>query len=114
MAARALVTPATRIEMTIAEPAPGWALSPVMAEPMATKMPAPMMAPTPRAVSWTEPRERLRPPPEAPSAMHWSTVFRAKSDMRLQGGLPREFQRVHACDGDAVERFGRIELIRPE
>jgi hypothetical protein len=30
------------------------------AEPVATKMPAPMIAPTPRLVSWTGPRIRRR------------------------------------------------------
>ena len=62
-----------------AGPAPGRPASPEMADPMATKMPAPMIAPTPSAVSWTAPRERLSPPPLSPSAMHWSTVLRASS-----------------------------------
>ena len=70
MAAKALVTPARMIEMTMAEPAPRWPESPAMAVPIAAKMPAPMMAPMPSAVSWTGPRDRLRPPPASPSAMH--------------------------------------------
>jgi hypothetical protein len=38
--------------------------------PMAAKMPAPMMAPIPSAVSATGPRLRFNPPPTAPSATH--------------------------------------------
>ena len=90
MAAKALVTPARMIETTMAEPAPTWPESPAMAVPIAAKMPAPMMAPMPSAVSWTGPRDRLRPPPASPSAMHWATVLRAKSWLRG----PRQGVRV--------------------
>jgi len=79
MAAKALVTPARMIEMTMADPAPTWPESPLIAVPIAAKMPAPMMAPMPRAVSWTGPSVRRSPPPASPSAMHWSTVFRENS-----------------------------------
>jgi len=82
MAANALVTPARMIETTMADPAPTCPESPAMAVPMAAKMPAPMMAPMPSAVSWMGPRDRLRPPPASPSAMHWATVLRAKSCLR--------------------------------
>ena len=69
----------------MAEPAPTWPASPLMAVPIAAKIPAPMMAPMPSAVSCRGPRERRRPPPIAPSATHWSTVLRAKSwDMDLR------------------------------
>src|SRR5439155_1693886 len=47
------VTPATTYESMSAGPATLCAAAPV-----ATKMPAPMMAPTPRLVSWTGPRTR--------------------------------------------------------
>ena len=69
-AASALVTPASRIEMTIALPAPTWPESPAIAVPMAAKIPAPMIAPMPRPVSWTGPSVRFSPPPASPSAMH--------------------------------------------
>src|SRR6266540_3068937 len=104
MAAKALVTPAKMIEMTIAGPAPTWPESPLIAVPIAAKMPAPIMAPMPRAVSWTGPRERRRPPPTDPSAMHWSTVFRANSWLLSTGFLSRgvlgQLLRVdgHRCD----------------
>ncbi len=54
----------------MAEPAPRWPASPLIAVPMAAKMPAPMMAPIPSAVSATGPRLRFNPPPTAPSATH--------------------------------------------
>src|SRR6266540_1164765 len=104
MAAKALVTPAKMIEMTIAGPATTWPESPLIAVPIAAKMPAPIMAPMPRAVSWTGPRERRRPPPTDPSAMHWSTVFRANSWLLSTGFLSRgvlgQLLRVdgHRCD----------------
>src|SRR5260370_4059320 len=79
MAANALVTPASRMEITMAGPAPTWPESPAIAVPMAAKMPAPMIAPMPSAVSCSGPRERRSPPPASPSAMHWSTVLRANS-----------------------------------
>src|SRR5438477_6551846 len=79
IAAKALITPARRIDTTIAGPAPTWPESPEIAVPMAAKIPAPMTAPIPSAVSWRGPRERLRPPPTSLSAMHWSTVLRLKS-----------------------------------
>src|SRR6185295_10640544 len=47
------VTPATTYETISAGPATLWAAAPV-----ATKMPAPMIAPTPRAESWTGPSTR--------------------------------------------------------
>src|SRR6266513_3432165 len=50
-----------------------------MAVPMAAKIPAPMTAPIPSAVSCNGPSERLSPPPASPSAIHWSTVLRRRS-----------------------------------
>src|SRR5256885_8008273 len=79
IAANALVTPARRMDTTIAGPAPTWPESPEIAVPMAAKIPAPMTAPMPSAVSWRGPSERLSPPPTSLSAMHWSTVLRLKS-----------------------------------
>src|SRR5712691_13837 len=79
MAANALVMPASRIDTTIAGPAPTWPESPEIAVPIAAKIPAPMTAPMPSAVSCKGPSERLSPPPTSLSAMHWSTVLRRKS-----------------------------------
>src|SRR6266550_873210 len=100
MAAKALVTPARMIERTIAGPAPTCPESPLIAVPIAAKMPAPIMAPMPRAVSCTGPRERRRPPPTDPSALHWSTVFRANSWL-LSTGFPvsRWFGKLLRVDG---------------
>src|SRR4029077_139124 len=92
-AARALVAPASRIETVIADPGPTCPACPLIAAPIAAKIPAPMTAPIPRAVSCSGPRERRRPPPASPSAMHWSTVLRPKSWL-----LDKE-RREHECDG---------------
>src|SRR5919109_3287748 len=112
MAASALVAPASRMDTTMADPAPTCPASPLMAAPMAAKTPAPMTAPMPSAVSCNGPRERFSPPPASPSAIHWSTVLRLKSwcldkerrqhqrhgaqqlDEHVQRGARRVFERV--------------------
>src|SRR2546425_8384244 len=71
------------IDTTIADPAPTCPASPLIAVPMAAKIPAPTMAPMPSAVSCSGPSERRRPPPASPSAMHWSTVLRRNSCVAL-------------------------------
>src|SRR6266571_4931228 len=110
MAASALVTPASRMEMTIAEPAPRWPESPLIAVPIAAKIPAPMIAPMPRAVSWRGPSVRRSPPPAAQSAMHWSTVFRENSWLDKER---RQDQRHRAQQLDQhVERRARGVLER--
>src|SRR2546427_6676466 len=104
------------MEMTIAEPAPRWPASPLMAVPIAAKIPAPMMAPMPSAVSCRGPRERRSPPPISLSATHWSTVFRAKSwDMSLRlfdCRLARDLDRVDAGDRLAVPGASGREPVR--
>src|ERR1041384_412096 len=99
-----------------------------MALPIAAKMPAPMMAPSPSDVSCTGPSERLSPPPFSPSAIHWSTVLRANSPrIRISG--THVSTRVHAgCvrriewlvlqrhfklggDGPAIPSARRVEEI---
>src|SRR2546425_452625 len=116
IAANALVTPARMMEMRIAEPAPRWPASPLMAVPIAAKIPAPMMAPMPSAVSCRGPRERRSPPPISLSATHWSTVFRAKSwDMSLRlfdCRLARDLDRVDAGDRLAVPGASGREPVR--
>src|SRR6266571_2137405 len=128
IAANALVTPARRMDTTIAGPAPTCPESPEIAVPMAAKIPAPMTAPMPSAVSWRGPSERLSPPPTSLSAMHWSTVLRLKScpldkerrqhqrdraqqlDEHVQRRPRRVFERV--ADGVADHRrlVGRTAL----
>src|SRR5512143_180602 len=98
MAARALVTPARRIEITMAEPAPTWPLSPLIAVPMAAKIPAPMMAPIPSAVSATGPRVRFMPPPTSPSATHCSTVLRARSAFKRSSDEQRREHQRHGAE----------------
>src|SRR3954463_16699558 len=65
--------------MTIAGPAPGRRGSPTMAVPVVAKMPAPMVAPTPRAVRCHLPSERLSPPRSRMSFSQSCTDFRRKS-----------------------------------
>src|SRR5690349_6535005 len=80
------------MDTTMADAAPTCPASPLIAVPMAAKIPAPMTAPMPRAVSCNGPRERLSPPPASPSAIHWSTVLRPKS------WLLNKQRRQHQCD----------------
>ncbi len=63
----------------MAGPAPGRAASPTMAVPVVAKMPAPMVAPTPRAVRCHLPRVRRSPPREARSSSQSWTDLRRKS-----------------------------------
>src|ERR1043166_99754 len=63
----------------MAGPAPGRAASPTMAVPVAAKIPAPMVAPTPSAVRCHLLSVRLRPPRLAMSFSQSSTDFRRKS-----------------------------------
>src|SRR5438128_12302536 len=108
IAANALVTPARRIETTIAGPAPTWPESPEIAVPMAAKIPAPMTAPIPSAVSWRGPRERLRPPPTSLSAMHWSTVLRLKSCALDKERRQHERDRTQQLDQHVQRRPRRV------
>src|SRR5260221_6190989 len=104
-------------ESTIAGPAPGRAGSPTMAVPVVAKMPAPIVAPTPRAVRCHLLSVRLRPPRWAMSFSQSSTDFRRKSwligpdlgEERVSegddgGGLAR--------DREARGRAGRVEPVR--
>src|SRR6266699_920073 len=108
IAANALVTPARRIETTIAGPAPTWPESPEIAVPMAAKIPAPMTAPIPSAVSWSGPRERLRPPPTSLSAMHWSTVLRLKSCALDKERRQHQRDRAQELDQHVQRRPRRV------
>src|SRR5436190_13933842 len=83
------------------------------AAPVATKMPAPMMAPTPRAVSVTGPRTRLRR--LSPSA----SASRARRDLRANSWLLIAERSVRFGDiravaggwGDSTDKpaSGRVE-----
>src|SRR5438034_11125200 len=108
IAANALVTPARRIETTIAGPAPTWPESPEIAVPMAAKIPAPMTAPIPSAVSWRGPSERLSPPPTSLSAMHWSTVLRLKSCALDKQRRQHERDRAQQLDEHVQRRPRRV------
>src|SRR6266705_6627928 len=108
IAAKALVTPASRIDTTIAGPAPTWPESPEIAVPMAAKIPAPMTAPIPSAVSWRGPSERLSPPPTSLSAMHWSTVLRRKSCALDKEWRQHERDRAQELDQHVQRRTGRV------
>src|SRR3989442_8869937 len=108
IAANALVTPARRIETTIAGPAPTWPESPEIAVPMAAKIPAPMTAPIPSAVSWRGPRERLSPPPTSLSAMHWSTVLRLKSCALDKERRQHQRDRAQKLDQHVQRRPRRV------
>src|SRR6266513_3167623 len=108
IAAKALVTPARRIDTTIAGPAPTWPESPEIAVPMAAKIPAPMTAPIPSAVSWRGPSERLSPPPTSLSAMHWSTVLRLKSCALDKQRRQHERDRAQQLDEHVQRRPGRV------
>src|SRR5213080_2906417 len=108
IAANALVTPARRIETTIAGPAPTWPESPEIAVPIAAKIPAPMTAPMPSAVSWRGPRERLSPPPTSLSAMHWSTVLRRKSCALDKERRQHERDRAQELDEHMQRRAGGV------
>src|SRR5881296_1272556 len=108
IAAKALVTPARRIDTTIAGPAPTWPESPEIAVPMAAKMPAPMTAPMPSAVSWRGPSERLSPPPTSLSAMHWSTVLRLKSCALDKERRQHQRDRAQQLDEHVQRRPRRV------
>src|SRR5438132_1039776 len=108
IAANALVTPARRMDTTIAGPAPTCPESPEIAVPMAAKIPAPMTAPMPRAVSWRGPSERLSPPPSSLSAMHWSTVLRLKSCALDKERRQHERDRAQELDQHVQRRPGRV------
>src|SRR2546428_13367747 len=108
IAANALVTPARRIETTIAGPAPTWPEPPELAVPMAAKLPAPMTAPIPSAVSWRGPRERLSPPPTSLSAMHWSTVLRLKSCALDKERRQHQRDRAQKLDQHVQRRPRRV------
>src|SRR2546422_7278206 len=108
IAAKALVSPAKRIETTIAGPAPTWPESPEIAVPMAAKMPAPMTAPIPSAVSCSGPRERLSPPPTSLSAMHWSTVLRPNSCDLDKQRRQHQRDRTQQLDEHVQRRTGGV------
>src|SRR5712671_1784281 len=100
IAAKALVTPARRIDSTIADPAPTWPESPEIAAPMA--------APIPSAVSCRGPSERLSPPPTWLSAMHWSTVLRLKSCALDKERRQHQRHRAQELDEYMERRTGRV------
>src|SRR2546426_8560178 len=108
IAAKALVTPASRIDTTIAGPAPTWPESPEIAVPIAAKIPAPMTAPMPSAVSCKGPSERLSPPPTSLSAMHWSTVLRRKSCALDKERRQHERDRAQELDEHMQRRAGGV------
>src|SRR5438128_3298100 len=108
IAAKALVAPASRIDTTIADPAPTCPASPLIAVPMAAKIPAPMMAPMPSAVSCSGPSERRRPPPAAPSAMHWSNVLRSNSRLLDKQRRQDEGHRAEQLDQHVQRRAGGV------
>src|SRR6266704_6284967 len=108
IAANALVTPARRMDTTIAGPAPTWPESPEIAVPIAAKIPAPMTAPMPSAVSCRGPSERLSPPPTSLSAMHWSTVLRRKSCALDKERRQHERDRAQQLDQHVQRRTGRV------
>src|SRR5256886_13651424 len=108
IAAKALVTPARRVDTTIAGPAPTCPESPEIAVPMAAKIPAPMTAPMPSAVSWRGPSERLSPPPTSLSAMHWSTVLRLKSCALDKERRQHQRDRAQELDENMQRRAGGV------
>src|SRR5213079_660023 len=108
IAAKALVTPARRMDTTIAGPAPTCPESPEIAVPMAAKIPAPMTAPMPSAVSWRGPSERLSPPPTSLSAMHWSTVLRLKSCALDKERRQHQRDRAQQLDEHVQRRPRRV------
>src|SRR5207244_7936519 len=75
---------------------------------MAAKIPAPMTAPIPSAVSWRGPRERLRPPPTSLSAMHWSTVLRLKSCALDKERRQHQRDRAQELDQHVQRRPRRV------
>src|SRR5438477_5815201 len=87
-------------EQMIAGPAPGRAASPTIAVPVVAKMPAPIVAPTPRAVRCHFPSVRLRPPCVATSASKSATDFLAKSCFMR----PLCPDCLAALDSHAIER----------
>src|SRR2546425_597301 len=99
------------IETTMAEPAPTCPESPLIAVPIAAKIPAPMIAPIPSAVSCTGPSDRRSPPPASPSAMHWSTVLRSKSWLLDKERRQDERHRAQQFD-QHVQRRARGVLER--
>src|SRR5881628_3163221 len=75
---------------------------------MAAKMPAPIIAPIPSAVSCSGPSERLSPPPASPSAMHWSTVLRLKSWFLDKEWRQHQRHRAQQLDEHVQRRPGRV------
>src|SRR6266705_5150640 len=108
IAANALVTPARRMDTTIAGPAPTCPESPEIAVPIAAKIPAPMTAPMPSAVSWRGPSERLSPPPTSLSAMHWSTVLQLKSCALDKERCQHQRDRAQQLDEHMQRRAGGV------
>ena len=86
--------PATRNERSTAGPAVSWATVPA-----SEKMPAPMMPPTPMAVSDHSPRERFRPPSPDSSSI-WSI------------GLRRRIERADWFD-DVVMAASEVGCVGP-
>src|SRR5207249_5941907 len=83
---------------------------------MAAKIPAPMTAPIPSAVSWRGPSERLSPPPTSLSAMHWSTVLRLKSCALDKERRQHQRDRAQQLDEHEIEEHtselqSRFDLV---
>src|SRR4029077_20477023 len=96
------------MEITIPDPAPTCPASPLMAVPMAAKIPAPMTAPIPSAVSCNGPSDRLSPPPASPSAIHWSTVLRLNSWLLDKQRRQHERDRAQELDEHVQRRSRRV------
>src|SRR2546426_4721370 len=96
------------MDPTIAGPAPTCPESPEIAVPIAAKIPAPMTAPMPSAVSWRGPSERLSPPPTSLSAMHWSTVLRLKSCALDKQRCQHQRDRAQQLDEHVQRRPRRV------
>src|SRR5262245_66005696 len=84
----------------IAGPAPGRAGSPAMAVPVVAKIPAPMVAPTPRAVRCHLLSERLRPPRSAMSFSQSAIDLRTNRPGMLSG--ERGEERIGLENGHSV------------
>ncbi len=94
--------------MTMAGPAPGRSASPTIAVPVVAKMPAPMVAPTPRAVRCHLLSERLSPPRSMMSFSQSSTDFRRKS--RLINDLG--WNAGDACCDQELRLPGSVNVTR--